>query len=124
MKKLLGIGLLLGTLFLMTGCGSRTEISSQKLQQGAEILAQAKQAADDNDWVLSESKLREVLTLFPKKGYENERISALKVLISVLKNKKNTMKRLKGWNSNEHCISIKMIKWERRMFGMRLECFG
>ncbi len=85
MKKLLGIGFIIGTLFLVTGCGSRTEISSQKLQQGAEILAQAKQAADSEDWVLSESKLREVLALFPEEGYENERISALKVLVSVLR---------------------------------------
>jgi tetratricopeptide (TPR) repeat protein len=85
MKKLLGIGLLVCITFLLVGCGNRAELSSQQLQQGAEVLAQAKQAADSGDWVLSESRLREVLALFPTAGYENERISALKVLVSVLK---------------------------------------
>ena len=84
MKKFFGIGLLVCIGFVLVGCGQRTGLSSAELQKGAEILAQAKQAADSEDWGLSESYLREVLTFFPEDGYENERITALKVLVSVL----------------------------------------
>lgn len=85
MKKFLGIGVLMGITLLMVGCGKRVGLSPTELEQGAEILAQAKQAADSKDWVLAESKLREVLTFFPEEGYENERMSDLKILVSVLK---------------------------------------